>query len=152
MLNQGGHGIPPADDVYGPGPTIESVDSSSVDPADIAIPDDGTDFDLEDGDFWTTGWQRSRLTSTTLPRFSLRSNDDMRAEYLLMLHGLPGLREAVAAPPLRRPEGQGRPTTTTTLEPYGNQINPLSLNFVTGNPKATNQLHTWYSMPTSNGR
>ena len=53
MLNQGGHGIPPADNIYGPGPTIESVDSSSLDPADIAIPDDGADHDLEDGDFWT---------------------------------------------------------------------------------------------------
>ena len=61
-------------------------------------------------------------------------------------------REAVAAPSLRQPEGQGRPTTITTCKPYGNQINPLNLNFITGNPKATHQLHIWYNMPTFNGR
>ena len=57
VLRQGGSddGIPPAEDGLGPGPNIESVDSSSVDPADIAVPDDGTDSDFEDGDF-RAGW------------------------------------------------------------------------------------------------
>ena len=54
VLRQGGGdgGNPPADDDLGPGPIIESLDSSSMDPADIAVPDDGTVFDFEDGDFW----------------------------------------------------------------------------------------------------
>ena len=35
----------------GAGPCIESV-HSDVDPADIPVPDDGTDFDLDDESFW----------------------------------------------------------------------------------------------------
>ena len=56
MLRQGGSdgGFPPADDL-GPGPTFESVDSDSIDSADIPVPDDGTDFDADDEDFWA-GW------------------------------------------------------------------------------------------------
>ena len=55
VLRQGGSdgGNPSVDYDLGPGPVIESLDSSFEDPADIPIPDDGTDFDLEDGDFWT---------------------------------------------------------------------------------------------------
>ena len=54
VLRQGGTdgGFPPAEDELGPGPTLESTDSSSLDPADIPVPDDGTDFDIDDGAFW----------------------------------------------------------------------------------------------------
>ena len=55
VLRQGGGdgGFPPAEDLLGPGPIIESIHSDS-DPADAPVPDTDTDFDLDDEDFWTT--------------------------------------------------------------------------------------------------
>ena len=54
ILRQGGGdgGQPPKeDDIYGPGPTIESIHSDD-DPAEIPVPGGDTDSDLEDDAFW----------------------------------------------------------------------------------------------------
>ena len=55
VLRQGGGdgGEPPRDDVFTPGPTIESISDDSVDGGDAPAPDDGADFDMDDGTFWT---------------------------------------------------------------------------------------------------
>ena len=41
-------------DYDGPGPTVESVVSDSTDPADVPVPDDCADLDLDDDDVWQT--------------------------------------------------------------------------------------------------
>ena len=54
MLRQrgGDGGVPPGeDDIYGPGPRIDSVHSDD-DPADIPVPDGDTDSDLGDDSVW----------------------------------------------------------------------------------------------------
>ena len=52
LRHGGGDGAPPGEeDIYGPGPRIESVHSDD-DPADIPVPDVSSDSDLDDDSFW----------------------------------------------------------------------------------------------------
>ena len=50
-----GNGDGVSEEIDTPGPIIESIDGHS-DGADIPVPDDGTDFDLDDDTFWQK-WQ-----------------------------------------------------------------------------------------------
>ena len=55
ILRHGGGdgGVPPGEeDIYGPGPQVESIHSDD-DPADIPVPDADSDSDLEDESFFT---------------------------------------------------------------------------------------------------
>ena len=45
----------------GLGPTVESVDSDSTDPANVPFPDDGTGSDLDDGECWQAWFAVIRL-------------------------------------------------------------------------------------------
>ena len=47
-------GSSPSLEIDGPGPTTESI-NSDLDPAEVPVPDDGTDFDIDRDDFWA-GW------------------------------------------------------------------------------------------------
>ena len=55
VLRQGGgiDGHQPDYDPYGPGPTIESIDSESTGPAEVPVPGGDTDLDVDDDTFWT---------------------------------------------------------------------------------------------------
>ena len=50
-MHGGGDGIMMPEEVDTPGPIVESADSVT-DAADIPVPDDGTDFDVDDEVFW----------------------------------------------------------------------------------------------------
>ena len=51
LVHGGGDGATTSEEVDTPGPIIESIDGS-IDGADIPVPDDGTDFELDDDTFW----------------------------------------------------------------------------------------------------
>ena len=62
ILRHGGGdgGVPPGEeDIYGPGPQVESIHSDD-DPADVPVPDADSDSDLEDESFCTKWFDEIR--------------------------------------------------------------------------------------------
>ena len=80
ILMQGGGdgGAPPgADDIYGPGPRIESIHSDDEDPTAIPVPDLDSDSDLEDEAFWVK-WKAEILADEydIADKFMVSTNND----------------------------------------------------------------------------
>ena len=50
-MRGGGDGTMMPEEIDTPGPIVESVDSVT-EAADVPVPDDGTDFDVDDEVFW----------------------------------------------------------------------------------------------------
>ena len=136
VLRQGGGdgGQPPSeDDIYGPGPTIESIHGDD-DPADIPVPAGDTDSDLEDDAFWVKWLEEIRADECPITEKHMVTTEARQPQR--------GAGEEPMAPRLPR-EGLGNHTSVTTTTIYGLHGNPIQLsnwNYSIGNPQATTQL------------